>query len=170
MVLNNPKLQRGLLVIFVIMGLSSIIGLAWESQFYVGTFTGYNDFKVQIIWTNTTFISNDTAVFKAGTNVSNPGIYPVNVHLIRVYVTLNEEFYTFATLSTGISDLVPPGSSTTANATRLFVHEPTVTAFQAAQSSGEWNWSFSIDVVFDLGFLEYATRRFNHDFVGTIAV
>jgi hypothetical protein len=167
MVFSNPKVQKALLIIFVVAGLTSTIGLAWENQFYVGTFSGYNDLSARVQYIKVTIISNNRTNIIAGVNVTNPGIYAVEISVIKVYITLNDQFFTFATISTGASSPIASGDSRVINSSIQFVHEPTTSAFIAARDSEGWNWHISIDMVFDLGFLLFATRRFSHDLVGT---
>ena len=168
MVLSNPKFQKAFFALFVIVGLGSFVGLAWEGFYYAGTFQGYNDFSTNVIWANTTIISSDTGDIRIGLNISNPGIYPVEVYTINVYVSLNGESYIYALVAMGTPDPLLPGSSRLVNGSRQFVHQPTVTAFQQAFNSDQWNWVFSIDIVFHISFLEYSTRRFTHNLEGTI--
>ncbi|MHA1917388.1 MAG: hypothetical protein ACTSUV_03630 [Candidatus Ranarchaeia archaeon] len=166
MVFSNPKISKIVFIAFILTGLASTAGLAWEGYYYVGTFTGYNTFSVKVIWTNNTIVSNDTAIIRVGLNISNPGIYLVDIHVIKVYTNLNGQSHNYATINTGLSQLLSPSAWAYVNGTRTFTDPDTTTSFIEAKNSETWNWYFSVDVLFDLGFLTYATKRYNTPLIG----
>ena len=168
MVLSNPKISKIVFIAFILTGLVSTAGLAWEGYYYVGTFTGYNNFSVKVMWTNNTIISNETTVIRVGLNISNPGIYPVEIHVIKVYTNLNGQSHNYATINTGLSEPLAPSSCAYVNGTRTFTDFDTTTAFLQAESAGTWNWIFSVDVLFHLGFLSFATKRYQTPLAGVV--
>ncbi|MHA1860880.1 MAG: hypothetical protein ACTSVM_01090 [Candidatus Ranarchaeia archaeon] len=141
-----------------------------ESYLYVGTFEGYNQLSINVLWANYTISSNDTADIHIGLNVSNPGIYPVSFHTIKIYVNLNGKSYVYAAMTVWNPGTTAPTSFKLINASKRIVHQPTVSDLIAAQSEEQWSWRFSIDTVFDLGFLNYATRSFRVTLEGTINI
>ena len=122
---------------------------------------------VEIAWVNYTLSSNNSGTIIVAINISNPGIYPLRIHNVKVYTTLNGEQYNFATITAGSLGIIPLGEERIVNRSKYFVHEPTTTAFELASNNSIWEWRFSIDVVFDLGFLQGSIRSFRPNLNGT---